>query len=159
MTPPSRLRTSLLAGTLAAATAVAPVPASALDEDALRIIAGLVALGVVAKVIDDRNDRRRDEEREEKARSRDSHAGWSDGPSPVVEPDRHRRGRLLPASCLRDVVISRDGVRRVVEADCLSRRGVRAALPSSCATRVHAGGRERRAYGTRCLRRAGYVFR
>ena len=155
MTLPNRLGAALLAGTLAA-SAAAPTPAAALDEDALRIIAGLVALGVVAKVIDDRRDRRRDEER---AEDRDSHDRRSDRHRPVVEPDRPRHGRVLPSECLRDVVISRGGVRRVVEPDCLSWRGVRAALPSSCATRVHVGGRERRAYGARCLRRAGYDFR
>ena len=155
MTLPSRLRAAALAGAVAIAGAAAPAPASALDRDALRVIAGLIALGVVAKVVDDRLDRRRDEARE-RERSRDDRFA---GHRPAVAPDRHRpRAGALPAACLRDVVISR-GVDRVVGAGCLSRRGVRAALPSRCATRVHAGGRERRAYGARCLRDAGFVFR
>lgn len=164
MTLLAPLRAPLLAGTLALTAAVsAPAPANAIDENAARILAGLVALGIVAKVIDDRNDRR--DEKRASASARDQrpdlgrHRDVRERRRPIVEPGHGFRGRVLPAGCLRDVTGGARGVRRLMGAECLQRRDVRAVLPARCATRVFVGGRDRRAYGARCLRRAGYDFR
>lgn len=178
---------------LLALTTVIPGPATAqqggsgIDPQLSRIIGGLLIAGGVAKVLDDRNDRR-DARRREEARQETERQAAADRAAAqrlaerreaerrdaeeaarhrrdrdyraVVEPDRRhgRRARTLPASCLRDD-LSASRVRRVVGQQCLQRSGVDVSLPVDCATLIESRGRFRTAYDARCLSDAGFRFR
>ena len=173
-------------------TAVVPAPATAQqqstrDQQLSQVLGALLIAGGIAKVIDDRNDRRderRDRERraEEERRAealraaeaqryaeeqrrieeqRRAEARSRHDLRPLIEPGRQRRGmgaRTLPASCLRDVTGGRRP-ERVVEARCLQRADVRTTLPTSCARLVEVAGRFRTMYGAQCLSDQGYRFR
>lgn len=161
-----------------ALTTVVPGPAtaqqtSAADRQLGQILGALLIAGGVAKVLDDRKDRkkarraeearradearREAERRAEAAARRNVHRDFD----PIVEPDHRRRGHaraVLPSRCLRDVT-GGPRVKRVVGQNCLQRNGVRAALPVNCATLVEVGGRFRTAYTASCLSDAGFRFR
>ena len=168
-----------------ALTTVVPGPAtaqqtSAADRQLGQILGALLIAGGVAKVLDDRKDRKKARRAEEAQRAeearreaerraaaaarRNVHRDFD----PIVEPG-HRRGdharavlpsprAVLPSRCLRDVT-GGPRVKRVVGQNCLQRNGVRAALPVNCATLVEVGGRFRTAYTASCLSDAGFQFR
>lgn len=161
----------------AASVAIAPAPAVAADGDDLgKIIAGLAIAGIVAKVIDDRRDRKR-EEREVTTQAgqfgtvvtpehiqRDSRRAIEGTVRPYRRDEHGRWPKLragykrqaLPEQCLRTVGTAR-GDRLAYGARCLDRRYRHAdKLPASCQTVVRTPRGYRAVYGARCLRRDGW---
>lgn len=146
-----RLFTAAL--TAAALAFSTPVPAAAQDgEDLARAIAGLVALGLIAKAIDDHNDRQAAARPTVEAPRYDIRR--FDGP-------RHERRRAgpLPDQCLRRVTTAdRDRERTVYARHCLKRTYAWAdRLPEACERRVRTERGARTVYGARCLRRNGFT--
>lgn len=156
------------AGALAAMFAV-PAPAQADADDVARAIAGIAAVAIIAKAIDNRSDR-----------SGSAVTAASNGR--VVEyatgtPDRRRiiDGRIsrydgyksgkkrrgykklaLPNRCLR-VIETRRGSRYGYGDRCLQRNYRHAnKLPNDCETRVRTRNGVRTIFGARCLARDGW---
>ncbi|RVT83170.1 hypothetical protein DXV76_13010 [Rhodobacteraceae bacterium CCMM004] len=137
----------------AAALAWAPVgagPARAADDDLAKILGGLAILGIVGKVLNDREDRKRAAQADTVDRDRHYRDDrWKDR-------DSHAR-RTLPRECLH-ILDTERGLRRVYGKRCLQRTMANAhRLPRHCERWVYAYGRERPAYGARCLRQAGWT--
>lgn len=130
---------TLFAGLLALTlglTSVAPSQARAeIDgDDALKGLVTLLIIGGVLSQLDNDDDRRR--------------------PQPVVTPRPPRK--VVPAQCLRTIEGYRHD-RRVFMKPCL-RRNMDSLnrLPARCELIVDTRRGERRAYGARCLERAGW---
>ncbi len=136
-----------------------PAPVQAQDNNNVAgVIAGIVALGLLAKAIDDHNDR-------DRARA----AAAARANSQLSNPPRDTWGRLggyedrqrartqrLPEQCLRRIVTDR-GDRNAYSRHCLRRNYARAdRLPSSCERQVQTQRGPRTVYAARCLKRNGY---
>jgi hypothetical protein len=165
---------SLTASALAAISlSLTPGTASADTDDLAKIIAGIAVVGIIAKAIDNRNDRKNNVYRDDAIgagrlgriddgvrydrygrpiydgrRDRDNHKGPKD-----------RRGykkQALPRQCL-SVIETPRGDRQVYSAQCLN-RNYRFAdkLPESCETVVRTSRGYRTVYGVRCLARDGW---
>ena len=143
--------------------------ASADNEDLAKAIVGIAAVAIIAKVLDDRKDRRREATATVGAsrlgfveRSRDDHG--RQGVRNTIRPfDRHgpKAGRgytktPLPRSCLRVVETGRRD-RLAYGGRCLNRnfRFV-SKLPDRCETAVRTNRGFRTVYGARCLERDGW---
>lgn len=126
-----------------AATSFTAAPARA-DEDVFKVIAGLVALGVIANTV------KHNKERKAAATRGNGHTGHS-GP-------RHpRREKVAPRRCLRTQWTHR-GDRQVYGARCMQNNAL-ARLPQKCLrqaqnTRRNSG--PRAFYTKRCLRGQGW---
>ncbi|SMX23149.1 hypothetical protein BOA8489_01253 [Boseongicola aestuarii] len=158
------LATAILGLTLATTNA-APVKAE--GNDLAKAILGIAAVAIIAKSIDDRNDRRRK-------------ASATVGASRLGTVDRHNDGRQLygtvrpydgfgpkagrgykksplPQSCLRIVDTGRRD-RLAYGARCLDRNFRFASkLPDQCVTAVRTPRGVRTVYGARCLERDGWI--
>lgn len=151
-----------------------PVPARADGEDIAKAIAGIAAVAIIAKAIDDRKDRK-SAETTVSSTTRAGRFGSIEQDYPydgrriiegTVRPydDRHgpKAGRgykklPLPESCLRWVDTGR-GDRLAYESRCLDRRYKFASkLPEQCETAVRTSRGFREVYGARCLRRDGWI--
>lgn len=169
----------------AAGIALAPLPAAAAPdgEDIAKIIAGIAVAGIVAKAIDDRNDRKvttrsstvtefgrfgtsEDRYRDDRYRDGRSYDGRRviDGTiRPYREDDRRgpkdKRGykqQALPDRCLLQIDTDR-GSRLAYGARCLQQNYRHAnKLPQSCETVVRTPRGFRTVYGARCLSRDGW---
>lgn len=128
---------AVLSMSLAIST-LSTTPARA-DEDVAKVLAGLVALGIIAKVIDDRNDRKVTR-----------HAK----PAPVVVQPKPVR-KVAPNRCLRNQWTHR-GNRQVYSAHCM-RRHTDVRLPRDCRREVRTrDGENFRFFTPRCLRQHGW---
>lgn len=174
----TRFASFALSALTATALAITPLPAAAADTDDIAgVIAGAVALGIIAKAIDDRNDRKKRRATEANARittqsGRVDRYGddWrrSQGDTVVrgtLSPWRKDKGPKagrgyksapLPAACLRSFDNGRH-TRPVYGARCLQRDFKFAdKLPRACAFQVEAYRGLRTVYGARCLERDGW---
>ena len=131
------------------ATSVSTAPARA-DEDVAKVLGGLVVLGLIAKAIDDRNDRKRDVR----------HSGTIVHP-PVVHRDpglrRHpikRHRKIAPQRCLRETWTHR-GTRTVYGARCMQRFS-QAQLPHRCLRENQTRSGPRYFYTRNCLSQYGW---
>ena len=156
----TRFSSLALSAVTALGLAVTPVPAAADGEDIAKALAGLAILGLIAKTVDDRRDRR-------KAASTQTHSNWFDdrrvidGDIRRIDKPRHsdRRGfknRPLPDRCLR--IVDTDRRDRLVYASrCLDRHYKHAnRLPQACERLIRTPRGLREVYGVRCLRRDGW---
>lgn len=175
------LRNSIAALLAAGSLALLPAPAAAGEDDVAKLIAGLIAAGIIAKVIDDRKDR--DELRKSERRS-DQGSRWRLGSREdrhtVHRHGRYHRDRIvlphryggyyrdkykserryspgpLPTACLYKVN-TYYGWARVFSSRCLNHRYRYAdRLPERCETLVRTRSGPRRVFGERCLLSAGY---
>lgn len=167
--------TSFAAAALAATgIAFAPAPAAAASpEDIAKILAGIAIVGIIAKTVDDRNDRKK-AARTEAAEfprwtSRDDryhgdrriidgtirpYHGFNDRWGPKA--GRGYKKQALPEQCLLRVETER-GTRLAYGARCLDRTYRFAdKLPQSCETVVRTRRGLRTVYGARCLERDGW---
>ena len=167
-----RFAKSAIAVAAALGVLAAPVPAAADGEDIAKIIAGLAVAGIVAKAIDDRRDRKR-EEATRNAQSFGNLGGGirHDGRRVIdgtIRPYGRQEGdrwpelgpgykRLaLPDRCLLTVSTDR-GDRLAYGAHCLEQRYRHAGkLPQACETVVRTPRGFRTVYGARCLARDGW---
>ncbi len=140
----TRMKSRLVAIVAAAGLAIAgAAPAAALSEreqNALSIILGAAALGLLLKEAnkDDKHASRRDDD-------------WR----------KHGRGwngygyRTIPIQCSFPIRSSQ-GPRNVVSQRCLNQFGIYRDLPRYCAFDVRIGRESRRVYGANCLKNAGF---
>lgn len=147
--------------------ALTPAPAAADRDDVAKIIAGLAIAGIVAKAIDDRNDRKSSHRTQSIVRdSFDSvdkprHGRIVDGTlrhrdQPRIRANRGYKRYALPDQCLRILSTAR-GDRRVYANRCLKRNYKFAnKLPRDCAIQVRTDRGTRVVYGSRCLSRDGW---
>jgi hypothetical protein len=141
----------------------ATAPASAQENNNFAgAIAGLVALGILAKAIDDRQER-------DRARSAAAARARTNLSSPSINtlPDtwgrlgeqrtrRDRRISRLPEQCQRRVETD-NGNRRAFSRRCLNRNYAYVdQLPSQCERRVQTRRGHQTVYGARCLKRNGF---
>lgn len=143
MTPFARLATAVTLSLGIVLSPISATPARAKDNtDAW--LAALLGLAIVGTILDDKNDRRYDRDRE------------------LRRPEHFDR-KALPGRCLKRFE-TRDGARRYWGARCLERHYPRAhRLPARCEltikTRNRHGDRVRRdVFKPRCLRREGYTI-
>jgi hypothetical protein len=134
------------------ATSVSTAPARA-DEDVIKVLGGLVALGIIAKAIDDRNDRKK----------RQRAATGKIQPYKVTRPHvgtigpklRPRRlVKIAPEQCLQNTW-THQGPRPVYAARCMKHYS-RAQLPHSCLRENQTLSGPRYYYTPRCLHEHGW---
>ena len=162
------LSTMTAAALAAVGIAFTPAPASADGEDIAKIIAGLAVAGIIAKAIDDRNDRgsaikshgdvlRYDDRYTDRRRVIDGkvyryHRDDRRGP----KAGRGYKKHALPDRCLLWVETSR-GKRLAYGQRCLNRHYKFAnKLPERCETVIRTNRGFRPVFGARCLRRDGW---
>lgn len=161
-----RLTPFTLAIAAAFGIALAPAPAVADRDDLAKIIAGLAVAGIVAKVIDDRKDRKKANNSQVITQPRyNSFDNWhgSDVDGTLRRPgannsnaNRGYKRYALPEQCVRILNTGR-GDRRVYGARCLQKNYAFAnKLPRGCEIRVRTNNRVRTVYGQRCLSRDGW---
>lgn len=164
----SRKFISLVLAAAVAVTGLAAAPARADEKDFARALAGIAALAIIAKALDEKSDRdraRRDDAyRQRETIPRDNHVGRGYGyghrddrlhPRPL--PDRVSR-KTLPGQCLFSVN-TRKGERYVFGKRCLNHSYAHAhQLPRSCETRLRGEGKGRDVYSAGCLREHGYTL-
>ncbi|WP_413719076.1 hypothetical protein [Silicimonas sp. MF1-12-2] len=163
---------ALAVGVVAAAgIAFTPAPAAAADgKDIAKIIAGIAVVGIIAKAIDDRKDRKEASRAATgtdfgRLGSGDDRRRTIDGTIRPYHRDQDRHGPkpgrgykqlALPEQCLVTVETGR-GDRLAYGARCLDRRYKFASkLPQSCETVVRTPRGFRTVYGARCLARDGW---
>lgn len=169
-----RLTSMIASIALVGATAM-PAPARADANDLARVLAGVAAVAIIAKAID---NRRRDDSDGRTFAGRlgpiehddggykyyDGHGRRIiDGRIRDYDPHRHgpkaKRGykkRPLPEACLRTVE-TRRGDRLAYSARCLERKYRHASkLPGHCETLVRTRRGYRAVFGARCLARDGW---
>ncbi len=147
---------SILAATL---FATAPMePAQADTRDLAGVVAGVVTIGLIAKAINDRNERERAALATRDARAQDT--DWSRPGRHSGQPNENRHDRrqaqVLPEACL--VQAGAAGPDRLAyDSQCLKRTYARAErLPERCEWKARTDRGWRTVYGARCLSRAGY---
>lgn len=161
--------TSFAAAAVAAlGIALAPAPATADSSDIAKVLGGLAVLGIIAKAVDDRKDRKK----AARAQSQQNTYSWNnlddrrgtriiDGELRRV--DRGRQGnqaffrdRPLPDRCLRLVDTNRND-RLAYAKRCLNKRyEFVSQLPTFCQRQVRTSNGLRTIYGARCLARDGW---
>ncbi len=164
----SRLMKTLVAGATALGLIFTPITASAGPDrdDIAKALAGLVILGITAKAIDNRNDRR------DRARSVSRQPDFRAIEQPqnrrIIEGQLRRPGdfsarvdqgfkrRPLPDQCLR-IVDTRRGDRLVYGERCLNRTYRHAdKLPTACTRYIRTNRGLRPVFGARCLAGDGW---
>lgn len=163
----TRFSSFALSATTALGLSVAPAPASADGDDIARVLAGLAVIGIIAKVADDRRDRRKDVSEESiypRYGTVDHRRGvrTTDGElRRLGKPKRNRikgyKKRPLPDNCLRVVDNNRGRDRLVYVSRCLNRSYKFASkLPDHCQRFIRTYRGTRTVYGSRCLARDGW---
>ena len=135
----TRKLTVALAAFAIAITGLTATPAVALgdrERDALKIILGAAAIGLIVNQIEKRNDRRQT-------------------PAYTTRPNRDYWKRPIPADCIYEIRGSR-GWESVVGKRCIQRSNYRGRLPEACEFRVRGKNHNRTVYGLRCLRSKGF---
>lgn len=152
----TNFKTLTVAAVTALGLAMTPMPAAADTSDAVKVLGGLAALAIAAKVIDDRRDRRA--ERAEQA----TQFSVIDNRASVGTLRRFDRNtvrikrRPLPNRCLR-VANTRRGDRLVYVQRCLNNNFQFASrLPNHCQTVIRTNRGVRNVFGARCLSRDGW---
>ena len=163
----TRFSSLALSAATALGLAVTPAPAAADGDDIARVLAGLAVIGIIAKVADDRRDRR-------KAASQDSiypRYGTVDNRRGIRTTDgelrrlgnpkqnraRGYKKRPLPDNCLRVIDSNRGRDRLVYVRRCLNRSYKFASkLPNHCQQVIRTYRGTRTVYGSRCLARDGW---
>ncbi|MCU0908558.1 MAG: hypothetical protein MUF73_14230 [Rhodobacteraceae bacterium] len=141
-----RLTALVVAAGLAVVTIAPRAEAQVVNENVAGWIAGAVALGLIAKAIED--DRQRDRERRREATRNPVH-------EPVV-PDRVRDPRPLPAQCLTTYRV-RGGTVDYLPAACLDSRYRDAdRLPAACRQTIRTRDGEAAVYVPGCLTDRGF---
>ena len=160
-----------LAALCALGIAAQPQDAAAADgDDVARALAGLAVIAIVAKAVDDRNDKKKRKAAERRHAEETSGAAlfgrrddrrvidwrirpYGDNTRPVR---RGHKKHALPRHCLRTVE-TRRGDRTAYASDCLNHSYRFASrLPRSCETAVRTPRGFRTVYGRRCLARDGW---
>ena len=159
-----RISSIALSAVTALGIAVSPAPAAADSNDIAKVLAGLAVLGIVAKVADDRRDRRK-----AAAAASTPYYGSIDHDGRIIDGELRRidepragkvRGykkRPLPDRCLRVLENNRGRDRLVYANRCLNRNYQFASkLPEHCkrVIRTHRG--DRVVFASRCLSRDGW---
>jgi len=146
------------------ATSFTAVPARA-DDDVLKTIAGLAAIGILVKVAKDKRDRDRERARTAQV-NRSINAQVHNQPTILSNrnaqrhknrhANRHtqRRTKVAPQRCVRDQWTHR-GTRQVYGARCMQRHA-RAQLPQTCLRQNQTNSGPRYFYAPRCLRQQGW---
>ena len=172
-----RITPFTLAIVAALGIAVAPAPAAADRDDVAKIILGLAVAGIVAKVIDDRKDRKRSAATQNTSRypyyesfddRRRNDTFDNRRRNRSIDGEFRRRGDqgrrnnrgfkqyALPNQCLRFLDTAR-GDRQVYGSRCLQRNYKFAKkLPRQCEIKVRTNRGVRTVYGRRCLARDGW---
>ena len=162
-----KLFATAILGLVLAGAAVTPAQAD--SDDLARAVLGIATVAIIAKAIDDRNDRRKDTvpivgaSRLGSAEQSYGHNNRREIDSRAKSYNRHGpkagRGykkRALPQACLRVVETGR-GDRLAYGARCLDRNYRFASrLPDRCETAVRTNRGVRTVFGARCLRREGW---
>lgn len=141
---------SLLSAALIA-TSFTTVPARA-DEDVIKVLGGLVALGLIAKSIERNRDRDRDKRRKAgtiRPYTAHPHVGT---PGPKLRP--RRLVKIAPERCLQNTWTHR-GTRPVYAARCMKHYS-RAQLPHNCLRENQTLSGPRYYYTPRCLQDHGW---
>ncbi|MDD9923869.1 MAG: hypothetical protein OXQ92_16550 [Boseongicola sp.] len=157
--------TATISGFAIALGMAVPAPAQADSDDLAKWIAGAAALAIIAKAIDDRNDRKKAAASAHR-RSVEQYSTYDnrriiDGTIRPYHKNRDTkikaaRNKPLPRTCLRVIETNR-GERLGYQSRCLERNYRYAdRLPRSCETIVRTNGRFQSIYGARCLRRDGW---
>ena len=165
------LTKTLAAATIALTSAAVPASAQTDEELLAKILAGAAILGITAKVIDDRKEKKETaRERAQKARGQSSAAvgDWRGPKGRVIDGEIRRydhagkgkgkkvRNRPLPRQC-RVIVDTPRGDRVGYGSRCLNRNYDAARhLPRSCEIIVRTNHGLRGVYGERCLARDGW---
>ena len=144
-----------------------PTPTKADSDDLAKALAGIAAVAIIARAIDDRNDRK-SKKTVGAGRLGPIERGYSYDTRRVIDgtirpyhrqgpkPRRGFKRRPLPQNCLRVVETDR-GDRLAYGSRCLNRNfGFASRLPQSCETVVRTPRGFRAVYGARCLRRDGW---
>lgn len=142
----------LLAGTIALTSITVPSQARADTDDVAKAVAALIALGLIAKAIDDNNDRKRARKTQPEVitRAPKPHHGNRYG---------HRRSaKEIPWRCVFNLETAERGYRNVVGPRCLRRHAPQVVLPQACRVTAYTRHGWRPAYGRGCLKRRGYTF-
>lgn len=160
-----RKLTATIASLALAGSLAIPAPAAAETSDLARALAGIAAIAIIAKAIDNRRDRKRSSTYNSgNLGSYEHYDGRRTIDGTIRRYDNHnqqtrRRGfkrHPLPQSCLRVIETSR-GDRLAYGARCVNRKYEFASrLPESCETVVRTPRGFRTVYGARCLRRDGW---
>jgi len=141
-----------------AATAMTTAPARASD-DAVKIIAGIAAIGILSQVLKNKNrepvatrnyDRRQDvhpSRRQDVRKDRHDNRRY-------VKPRKQRRAKVAPQRCLTQQWTHRGNI-SVYGARCME-RNARAAPPRSCERSINTRQGARRFYSRQCLRQKGW---
>ena len=148
----NRLVTMALTVAMLALSPAAAAPAAAAETDQIaKLILGLAAAGVIAKVISDR----RDDDKNHKSEVRRDRLPRLQGAPAASGGYMHSR-KLLPASCER--TLAREHVRAVMPAQCLRERGIDTrSLPRACVFPALSGRKTRvDVYGLGCLKERGF---
>ena len=163
----TRIKSFAVAAVAALGITFTPAPVAADSSDLAKALAGLAVLGIIAKTVDDRKDRRRAaaaaEQRSQKSWSLDDRRGTRiiDGelrPRDWTRQNRHinARSQPLPDRCLRVADTNRRD-RLVYVKRCLNKRFDFAQhLPGACERQIRTSRGVRTVYGARCLRRDGW---
>lgn len=138
---------AISAASLAISLFAGAAPARADSDDFAKALAGIAAIAIIGKAINDRNDRKKAHV------SRNSH---THGVAPRPTPKRFSRYDL-PAQCLFDFDLGRHGSMRMFGKRCLERNyRFSHNLPNVCEQRIWTDQGMRRGYSPRCLRESGY---
>jgi hypothetical protein len=141
---------SLLVAALSIATPTSPARAD--TQEAAGLLAGIVAIGLMARAINERKaeDRARAEE-EARAELVTRNDAWR----PYRVDPRAAQAQLLPETCLLDGQAGLDAA--LYDRRCLDRSAARPGdLPDHCELKIRTDRGWRSAYGESCLMREGF---
>ncbi len=157
--------TATIASIALAGSLAIPAPAAADSDDFARALAGIAAIAIIAKAIDNRRDRKRSSTYSTGNLGSYEHYDGRRTIDGTIHRYDNRHGRkarrgfkkhALPRNCLRVVETSR-GDRLAYGARCVNRNFKFASkLPDRCETAVRTRRGFRTVYGARCLRRDGW---
>lgn len=139
----------LVAAVAAAATALSLIATTAAparadsNDDMLKALIALGAVGIIAHEIDRKKDRDRRPARQDDWRQDE----W---------PPRPHASTRIPSVCAIEIDGGRGRDGTVYSERCLRSEGVKARLPRDCAFEMRTRGRTDRMYSEHCLRQAGF---
>ena len=130
-------------------------PAAAMsdrDRQALTLLLGVAAVGLI---INESNKKKRRREAEVQRSYNDDRDIYWDSDRNRRKSHERLRNRNIPAQCVFSVR-GRKGPRDVVSSRCMNEYGMSRRLPSECALDIDSGWGSRTVYGANCLRRNGF---
>lgn len=160
------MKSRLIAAVTAAAVALGglaatPAHAEKRNNDALKIILGAAAVGLIVNELNKSNRNSRSDRAQVYVppfgnddgyyRQQDGYRDWR------YDDNRYRnsRSQRIPSECIYDVRTS-DGRRDVVSASCMREFGLSRSLPQECAFQIRTNGGRSTVYGPNCLSRYGW---